>query len=74
MPELQSGIGIAQALRMRGLLLVGCLFLMTGLQTGDLRPVVHNGLTIALVQLSPYPFSARTIAPEEYRATLKVTH
>ena len=59
---------------MRGLLLVGCLFLMTtGLQTGDLRPVVHNGLTIALVQLSPYPFSARTIAPDEYRATLKVT-
>ena len=43
------------------------------LQTGDMRPVVHNGLTIALVELSPYPFSARPIAPDEYRATLKVT-
>jgi hypothetical protein len=43
------------------------------LRTGDLEPVVHNGVTIALVQLSPYPFSARTIAPGEYRATLKAT-
>ena len=43
------------------------------LLTGDMQPVVHNGLTIALVQLSPYAFSARTIAPGEYRATLKVT-
>jgi hypothetical protein len=42
------------------------------LRTGDMQPVVHNGLTIALIQLSPYPFSARTIAPDEYRATLKV--
>ena len=43
------------------------------LRTGDMQPVVHEGLTIALVQLMPYPFSARTIAPDEYRATLKVT-
>jgi len=43
------------------------------IRTGDLRPVQHAGLTIALVQLSPYPFSSRTIAPSEYRATLKVT-
>jgi hypothetical protein len=43
------------------------------LRTGDMRPVQHDGLTIALVQLSPYPFSTRTIAPDEYRATLKVT-
>ena len=43
------------------------------LRTGDMQPVVHDGLTIALVQLMPYPFSARTIAPDEYRATLKVT-
>ena len=42
------------------------------LQTGDMRPVQHDGLTIALVQLSPYPFSSRTIQPSEYRATLKV--
>jgi hypothetical protein len=43
------------------------------LRTGDMQPVVHDGLTIALVQLMPYPFSARTIPPDEYRATLKVT-
>jgi hypothetical protein len=145
MPELQSGIVIAHAPRVRALLLFVCLLLMTGcdeaqtsptapldaeftlppgegrriegesvsvtfvgvsgdsrcpadaicvlggsatvkitvasgfssqgydLLTGDMRPVVHDGLTIALVQLSPYPFSARTIAPDEYRATLKVT-
>ena len=43
------------------------------LRTGDMQPVVHDGLTIALVDLMPYPFSARTIAPGEYRVTLKVT-
>jgi hypothetical protein len=43
------------------------------LTTGDMQPVVHDGLMIALIQLSPYPFSGRTIAPDEYRATLKVT-
>jgi hypothetical protein len=43
------------------------------LKTGDMRPVQHGDLTIALVQLAPYPFSSRTIAPDEYRATLKVT-
>ena len=43
------------------------------LRTGDMRPVQHDDLTIALVELSPYPFSSRTIAADEYRATLKVT-
>jgi hypothetical protein len=43
------------------------------LHTGDMRPVVHEGFSIALIQLSPYPFSSRTILPGEYRATLKVT-
>ena len=42
------------------------------LHTGDMRPVQHDDMTIALVQLSPYPFSSRTIQPEEYRATLIV--
>lgn len=42
------------------------------LHTGDMRPVVHEGFTIALIELSPYPFSSRTIQPDEYRATLKV--
>ena len=43
------------------------------LHTGDLRPVQHGTLTIALVQLAPDPFSTRTIPPENYRATLRVT-
>jgi hypothetical protein len=43
------------------------------LHTGDMHPVQHEGLTISLVQLAPYPFSSRVIPPEEYRATFKVT-
>ena len=43
------------------------------LHTGSMQPARHGDLTIALVQLSPYPFSNRTIAPNEYRATLRVT-
>jgi hypothetical protein len=43
------------------------------LHTNDLRPVAHGALIIALVQLSPYPFSNRTIQPSEYRAKLQVT-
>jgi len=43
------------------------------LHTGGMRPVEYGSLTIALVQLSPYPFSAQTIQPSEYRATLRVT-
>ena len=44
------------------------------LHTGDMRPVQHEGVTIALVQLQPYPFSSRPpITPGDYRATLKVT-
>jgi hypothetical protein len=43
------------------------------LHTGDLRPVRHGDLTIALEELSPYPFSSRTIPPEEYRAKLRIT-
>ena len=43
------------------------------LHTGSMRPVTHGRHVIALVQLAPYPFSSRTIAPEDYRATLRVT-
>ena len=43
------------------------------LRTGDGKPVQHENLTIALVQVVPYPFSSRTISPDEYRVTLKVT-
>lgn len=42
------------------------------LHTGDasLASATHHGVRIELVELQPYPFSSRTIAPEEYRATL----
>ena len=43
------------------------------LYTGDLRPVRHGVLTIALLRLLPDPFSSQTIPPEAYRATLRVT-
>lgn len=43
------------------------------LHTGDMRPVRHGDLTIALEELSPYPFSSRTIPPGEYRAKLRIT-
>jgi hypothetical protein len=45
------------------------------LHTGDASraAVRHNQVRIALVELQPYPFSSRTIAPGEYRATLTVT-
>jgi hypothetical protein len=43
------------------------------LHTGNLQPAVHGDLTIALENLSPYPFSSRTIEPDAYRATLRVT-
>ena len=43
------------------------------LHTGDMKPVTHGDLTIALVQLTPYPFSSTTIARRDYRATLRVT-
>jgi hypothetical protein len=43
------------------------------LRTGDMQPVQYDGYTISLVQVAPYPFSARTIQPNEYRVTLRVT-
>ena len=43
------------------------------LHTGSLQPVRHDTFTITLVELAPYPFSSRTIAPGDYRATLRVT-
>jgi hypothetical protein len=33
----------------------------------------HRQTRIELVELQPYPFSSRTIAPADYRATLTVT-
>jgi hypothetical protein len=45
------------------------------LHTGDSRraTAVFEDLRIDLTELQPYPFSARTIAPEDYRATFAVT-
>jgi hypothetical protein len=43
------------------------------LHTGNMQPVRHADLTIALEMLQPYPFSSRRIVPSEYRATLRVT-
>jgi hypothetical protein len=45
------------------------------LHTGDSSraSVVHGTARISLVELQPYPFSSRTIAPDDYRATLTVT-
>jgi hypothetical protein len=45
------------------------------LHTGDSRraTVTHQQVRISLVELQPYPFTSRTIAPGEYRATLTVS-
>jgi hypothetical protein len=44
------------------------------LHTGNMMPVVHDDLTIALVELVPYPFgSLPPIQPGDYRVTLRVT-
>ena len=45
------------------------------LHTGDQSraAVTHDGYRVELVNLQPYPFSSRTIRPEEYRAMLRVS-
>jgi hypothetical protein len=44
------------------------------LHTGNesLASAEHAGYRIELVNLQPYPFSSRTIEPDQYRATLNV--
>jgi hypothetical protein len=42
------------------------------LHTGSLQPAVHEDLTIALVQLAPYPSGAQSIEAKDYRATFLV--
>jgi hypothetical protein len=48
---------------------------LLGLHTGDSSQAsaTYRGVRVTLVELQPYPFSSRTIAPEEYRATLTAT-
>ena len=45
------------------------------LHTGDSSraAVTYGNIRVTLVELSPYPFSSRTIAPGDYRATLVVS-
>ena len=43
------------------------------LHTGKGQPVQHDGLTITLVELTPARVSGRTIAPADYRVSLRVT-
>ena len=45
------------------------------LHTGDSSraSAAYGALRVALVELQPYPFSSRTTAPGDYRATLLVT-
>jgi hypothetical protein len=43
------------------------------LHTGSMQPVRHDAFVIAMVTLAPYPFSARPIAPGDYRLTVRVT-
>jgi hypothetical protein len=45
------------------------------LHTGDSRraSAVYQDMRIELAELQPYPFSSRTINPQDYRATFAVT-
>ena len=43
------------------------------LHTGTMQPVTFEAVRVELIQLEPYPFSSRTIRPDEYRATVRVT-
>jgi hypothetical protein len=45
------------------------------LHTGDSSQgtIMHGSVRIALVELQPYPFSSRTVAPGDYRATFNVS-
>lgn len=43
------------------------------LHTGSMAPVHYGTWTIALVNLSPYPFSGQPIDPATYRATLRLS-
>jgi len=45
------------------------------LHTGDesRAAITHAGVRIELINLQPYPFSSRTIQPDEYRAMLRAS-
>jgi hypothetical protein len=43
------------------------------LHTATSQAVRHGDVSIALVELAPYPFASRPTQPGDYRATLRVT-
>jgi hypothetical protein len=43
------------------------------LHTGSLQPVTVRTLTVELLELTPYPFVSRPIAPADYRARIRIT-
>jgi hypothetical protein len=43
------------------------------LHTGSLQPVTVRALTIELLELTPYPFVSRPIAPADYRARIRIS-
>jgi hypothetical protein len=43
------------------------------LHSGNMQPVRHGDLTIALIEIAPYPYSNRPIGPGDYRATLGIS-
>ena len=43
------------------------------LHTAKSEPARHGDVSIALVELAPYPFASRPTQPGDYRATLRVT-
>lgn len=43
------------------------------LHTGSMAPVQHDAYTLTMIELAPYPFSARPIEPGDYRLTVRVT-
>ena len=43
------------------------------LHTASSQPDRHGDVSIALVELAPYPFASRPTQPSDYRATLRVT-
>jgi hypothetical protein len=43
------------------------------LHTGSLQPVTARALTLELLELTPYPFSSRPIAPADYRAKIRIS-
>jgi hypothetical protein len=44
------------------------------LHTRDMRLARHGNLSLEIVELAPYPYSARPTQPGDYRLTLRITN